>query len=95
MTRLIRTDVELFDLPEGAVIRTIGPAGNVGEVSEPRFNDLKPWEIDPNGEDRLIPRRVDWAGSDIPTYEYEHGEIARFLPAEVIWLPESASEAAL
>jgi len=80
---VIRTDVELFDLPEGAVIRTFG-FGHVGEVTEARDEDAKAWQFDADG-DRIIPRRVDWAGSDIPTYAHEVAEIERFLPAEVIY----------
>lgn len=85
--RLIRTDVELFDLPQGAVIRTIA-VGRIGEVEGEHVSDLHAWDFDEDGT-RTLARRVCWTGSDIDTYEHYHDEIAGFLPAEVIYLPKS------
>lgn len=78
---VIRTDTELFGLPEGAVIRTT--TGRIGEVCEPRDEDAPAWAFD-DGE-RVIPRRIDWTGTDICTYEHYHDDIAEALPAIVIY----------
>lgn len=81
---IIRTDVELFDLPQGAVIRAVN--GRIGEIEGEHVADLHAWDFDEDGA-RTLARRICWTGSDIDTYEHYHDKIATFLPAEVIWVP--------
>lgn len=86
---IIRTDVELFDLPQDTVIRIA--TGGIGEVREPRDEDAPAWAFEDNGE-RMLPRYIAWAGSDVHTSPHDAPAIMSWmLPAEVIYLPPARS----
>jgi hypothetical protein len=85
MPTTVYTSAELFDLPEGAVIRTLA-THRVGEVRKPHVSTLASWEFEEDGT-RILSRRIAWAGDDRDTYEHYHDEVAAYLPAEVIYEP--------
>ena len=80
MTTIVHTAADVFNLPEGAVIRTA--TGSIGEVSG--VLDAPAWVWVDN--ERIIPRYVAWSGSDIRSY-LDDSDWSQMLPAEVIWTP--------
>ncbi len=81
--RTVQTVEELFDLPEGAVF--ISATGRVGEVEEPRNEDLEPWQLESTGE-RLLARR-NWTGTDIYDLQTYPQIPDSYFPARVLYVP--------
>lgn len=78
MTTIVHTAADVFNLPEGAVIRTA--TGSIGEVCG--VLDAPAWVWVDN--ERIIPRYVAWSGTDITSY-LDDPDWSQMLPAEVIW----------